>query len=320
MVATTKPRLCISLCQRFGALTDEAVRNGTIKKVEKRGNVGEPSKDRNGRDDNKRTRTVNDFATTVNHVGRENMDSGQLVEIDKIIKGCKLEIKGHIFDIDLIPFGHGSFDVIIDDLNLPPQDIRGACKKHLEMLVLELLKKEKVYAKFSKCECWLREVQFLRHVINGNEIHVDPSKTEAVKNWKAPRTLIEGDVRTLKIDEAHMSKYSVHPGADKKYYDLRDRQSNQSSYGLSQQPEIPIWKWEGIAMDFVTKLPKTNSGHDTIWVIIARFTSRFWQSMQEALGTRLDMSTTYHPQTDGQSERTIQNLGRTCLEACVPRL
>ncbi|GKF71301.1 hypothetical protein Tco_0207415, partial [Tanacetum coccineum] len=53
-------------------LTDEAVRNGSIKKVEKRGNVGEPRKDKNVRDDNKRTRTVNAFATTVNPVGREN--------------------------------------------------------------------------------------------------------------------------------------------------------------------------------------------------------------------------------------------------------
>ncbi|GJU13512.1 hypothetical protein Tco_1135908 [Tanacetum coccineum] len=57
--------------QISGALTDEAVRNGSIKKVEKRGNVGEPSKDRSGRDDNKRTRTENAFAT-VNPVGREN--------------------------------------------------------------------------------------------------------------------------------------------------------------------------------------------------------------------------------------------------------
>ncbi|GKC07485.1 hypothetical protein Tco_0999095, partial [Tanacetum coccineum] len=59
----------------FGALTDEAVRNGSIKKVEKRGNVGEPSKDKNGRDDNKRARTGNAFATTVNPVGRENMST-----------------------------------------------------------------------------------------------------------------------------------------------------------------------------------------------------------------------------------------------------
>nr|GFD06400.1 hypothetical protein [Tanacetum cinerariifolium] len=55
-----------------GALTDEAVWNGSIKKVEKRGNVGEPSKDKNGRDDNKRTRTGNAFATTVSPVEREN--------------------------------------------------------------------------------------------------------------------------------------------------------------------------------------------------------------------------------------------------------
>ncbi|GJY82549.1 reverse transcriptase domain-containing protein [Tanacetum coccineum] len=57
----------------FGALTDEAVRNGSIKNVKKRGNVGEPSKDNNARDDNKRTRTGNAFSTTANPVGRENM-------------------------------------------------------------------------------------------------------------------------------------------------------------------------------------------------------------------------------------------------------
>ncbi|GJR63442.1 putative reverse transcriptase domain-containing protein [Tanacetum coccineum] len=202
--------------------------------------------------------------------------------------------------------------------------------------------------------------------------------------WTSPRDYKKGEVRTLIMDEAHKSKYSVHPGADKMYYDLRDRYwwpgmkkdiaeyvskcltclkvkaEHQRPSGLLQQPEIPVWKWEGIAMDFVTKLPRTSSGHDTIWVIVdrltksahflpmhedykmdrlarlylneivarhgvpisiisdrdSRFTSRFWQSMQEALGTRLDMSTTYHPQTDGQSERTIQTL-EDMLRACV---
>ncbi|GJU25936.1 putative reverse transcriptase domain-containing protein [Tanacetum coccineum] len=78
---------------------------------------------------------------------------------------------------------------------------------------------------------------------------------------------LKGDVRTLIMDEAHKSKYSVHPGADKMYYDLKDRPS-----GLLQQPEIPEWKWERIARDFVTKLPRTSSGHDTIWVIMDRLT------------------------------------------------
>ncbi|GJW45720.1 putative reverse transcriptase domain-containing protein [Tanacetum coccineum] len=72
MVAATEPKTIQKAVQISGALTDEAVRNGSIKKVEKRGNVGEPSKDKNGRDDNKRARTGNAFATTVNPVGREN--------------------------------------------------------------------------------------------------------------------------------------------------------------------------------------------------------------------------------------------------------
>ncbi|GKE57640.1 putative reverse transcriptase domain-containing protein [Tanacetum coccineum] len=55
-------------------------------------------------------------------------------------------------------------------------------------LVLELLRKEKLYAKFSKCEFWLQEVHFLGHVVNQSGIYVDPSKVEAVKNWKAPTT------------------------------------------------------------------------------------------------------------------------------------
>nr|GEU88160.1 putative reverse transcriptase domain-containing protein [Tanacetum cinerariifolium] len=104
-------------------------RNGSIKKVEKKGNVEEPSKDNNVRDDNKRTKIRNVFATIVNPVGRENagawpkcttcfryeikIASGKLVKIDKVIKGCRLEIEGHVFDIDLLPFRHESFDVII---------------------------------------------------------------------------------------------------------------------------------------------------------------------------------------------------------------
>ncbi|GKA10101.1 hypothetical protein Tco_0689534 [Tanacetum coccineum] len=66
MVAATELKTIQKAMQISSALTDEAVRNGSIKKVEKRGNVGEPSKDKNGRDDNKRIRTVNAFATTLN--------------------------------------------------------------------------------------------------------------------------------------------------------------------------------------------------------------------------------------------------------------
>nr|GEX65195.1 putative reverse transcriptase domain, ribonuclease H-like domain, aspartic peptidase domain protein [Tanacetum cinerariifolium] len=92
----------------------------------------------------------------------------------------------------------------------------------------------------------------------------------------------------------------------------------QKPFGLLVQPEIPMWKWERITMYFVMKLPKTSHGHDTIWVIVDRLTksthfipTRETDSMEtltSALGTQLDMSTSYHPETDGKSERTIHTL------------
>ncbi|GJU09462.1 putative reverse transcriptase domain-containing protein, partial [Tanacetum coccineum] len=76
---------------------------------------------------------------------------------------------------------------------------------------------------------------------------------------------LKGEVRTLIMDEAHKPKYSVHPGADKMYYDLRDK------YWWPEMKK-DLAKYEGIAMDFMTKLPRTSIGHDTIWVIVDRLT------------------------------------------------
>ncbi|GKG30197.1 putative reverse transcriptase domain-containing protein, partial [Tanacetum coccineum] len=84
---------------------------------------------------------------------------------------------------------------------------------------------------------------------------------------------------------------------------LKVKAEHQRPSGLLQQPEIPIVARHGVSISII-------SDRDS------RFTSRFWQSMPEALGTRLDMSTAYHPQTDGQSERTIQTL-KDMLKACV---
>nr|GFB07805.1 putative reverse transcriptase domain-containing protein [Tanacetum cinerariifolium] len=105
---------------------------------------------------------------------------------------------------------------------------------------------------------------------------------------------------------------------------------HQKLSGLLVQPKIPEWKWDNITMDFVTKLPKSSQGYDTIWEVVTRhgipvsiisdrdprFTSNFWRSLQNALGTRLDMSTAYHPKTDGPSERSIQTL-EDMLRACA---
>ncbi|GJU96738.1 putative reverse transcriptase domain-containing protein, partial [Tanacetum coccineum] len=79
--------------------------------------------------------------------------------------------------------------VFIDDI-LIYSKYKEEYEVHLK-LVLELLKKKKLFAKFSKCEFWLQEVHFLKHMVNNNGIHVDPSKIEALKNWKVPNTRSE---------------------------------------------------------------------------------------------------------------------------------
>ncbi|GJU91360.1 hypothetical protein Tco_1303783 [Tanacetum coccineum] len=89
---------------------------------------------------------------------------------------------------------------------------------------------------------------------------------------------LKGDARTLIIDEAYKSKYSVHLGADKMYYDLRDRFKAEQSKAICLLQHL--------------RFP-SEMGKDSNKIL-------FWQSMQEALGTRLDMSTAYHPQTDDQ--------------------
>ncbi|GKD07764.1 putative reverse transcriptase domain-containing protein, partial [Tanacetum coccineum] len=93
---------------------------------------------------------------------------------------------------------------------------------------------------------------------------------------------------------------------------LKVKYEHQKPSGLLVKHEMPQWKWDNITMDFIMKLPKTSSGYDAIWVIVDHLTKSF----QKALGTRLDMSTAYHSQIDGQSERTIQTL-EDMLRACV---
>ncbi|GJT93951.1 putative reverse transcriptase domain-containing protein [Tanacetum coccineum] len=105
-----------------------------------------------------------------------------------------------------------------------------------------------------------------------------------------------GDLRTVIMHESHKSKYSIHPGSDKMYQDMKklywwpNMKANIATYvskcltcakvkaehqrpsGLLVQPDIPQWKWDNITMDFVTKLPKSSQGYDTIWVIVDRLT------------------------------------------------
>ncbi|KAK1618755.1 hypothetical protein QYE76_024272 [Lolium multiflorum] len=372
-------------------------------------------------------------------------------------------------------------------------------EQHLE-IILETLRHHKLYAKFSKCEFWLKEVGFLGHILSAGGIAVDPAKIKTVAEWKVPTTqtevraflglagyyrrFVEGFssiarpmTQLLKKDkkfdwtdkceesfqklkarlttapilimpditkpfdvycdaskiglgcvlmqggkvisylsrqlkqheqnypthdlelaavvlalkfgvitswEAHDTLYSIHPGGTKMYQDLKEqfwwhgmkreigsyiakcdicqrvKAEHQRPAGLLQPLQIPEWKWDSVGMDFITGLPKSSKGNDSIWVVVDRltkvahfipvkttyqgpklaelyisrivtlhgtpksivsdrgsqFTSRFWQKVHEGLGTRLNFSTAYHPQTDGQTERVNQIL-EDMLRACV---
>ncbi|GJZ25212.1 putative reverse transcriptase domain-containing protein [Tanacetum coccineum] len=333
--------------------------------------------------------------------------------------------------------GHYEFQVMPFGLTMAPCGIlwdSNESRVARPYLDNQLLKKEKLYAKFSKSRpFWLESVQFLSHVINNKGVHVDPAKREkvivyasrqlkkheenymthdlelgavvfALRLWRhylyGTKCTVYTDHKSLQyildqnklnmrqrtMDEL-LSDYDceiryIYENINaqtkamkeenvkaenlgrliKPIFELRsdEKAEHQKPSGLLQQPEIPEWKWEKITMDFVSGLPRTPSGYDSIWVIVDRltksahflpmkktdsieklaqlylkeivckhgvptsiisdrdslFTSRFWKSLQEAMGTQLDMSTAYHPETDGQSERTIQTL-EDMLRACV---
>nr|GEZ50641.1 reverse transcriptase domain-containing protein [Tanacetum cinerariifolium] len=105
-----------------------------------------------------------------------------------------------------------------------------------------------------------------------------------------------GDLRSVIMHESHKSKYSIHPGFEKMYQDMKKlywwpnmkadiatyvskcltcakvKAEHQRPSGLLVKHAIPVWKWDNITMDFITKLPKSSQGFETIWVIVDRLT------------------------------------------------
>jgi hypothetical protein len=195
------------------------------------------------------------------------------------------------------------------------------------------------------------------------------------------------DLKKKILDEAHISKFSMHPGSTKMYHDLkplywwtrmkreiaqyvsecdtcqRIKASHLKSAGALQPLSIPSWKWDDIDMDFLVGLPNTSRHHSSILVIVdrltkvahflpvhttdkaqkyaelyidrivclhglpwtivsdrgAQFVARFWEQLQESLGTKLIRSSAYHPQTAGQTERVneiLEDMLRACAIDC----
>nr|GEV16526.1 putative reverse transcriptase domain-containing protein [Tanacetum cinerariifolium] len=307
-----------------GALTDEAVRNGSIKKVEKRGNVGEPSKgawpkcttcnsyhapggpchtcfkcnrpshlEKDYRGVPRNTNPVNarnppvracyECSSTdhvrlacpklnraqgpegnrpnqvaANNGGIEPSDLGFRYEIDKVIKGCKQEIDGHVFDIDLIPFGHGSFEVIIGER--PEEKAR----------FLMGVKKQK-------------DIVFVRDFL---EVFSDDlSGLPSIREIKFRVELIPGTTTIAK------SPYRLAPSELEELILAAQKEAVDEFCKIAKRLRLSI------------RGPLSCSSPKIL-------------SMQEALETRLDMSMIYHPLTDGQSERTIHTL-KDMLRACV---
>nr|GFA67813.1 reverse transcriptase domain-containing protein [Tanacetum cinerariifolium] len=202
----------------------------------------------------------------------------------------------------------------------------------------------------------IKEENFINEDMHGmiNKLEPRADGTLCLNNrsW-IPRI---SDLRALILHESHKTKYSIHPGSDKMYQDLK-----RLYWWPNMKAEIATYVSKCLTCEKVKiEYQKPSAGHDTIWVIVnrltksahflpmreddtlekltrqylkevvsrhevpvsiildrdGRFTSNFWRSLNKALGTRLDMSTAYHSETDGQSERTIQTL-EDMLRACV---
>nr|GEX83628.1 reverse transcriptase domain-containing protein [Tanacetum cinerariifolium] len=280
--------------------------------------------------------------------------------------------------------------VFIDDILIYSKD-KEEHEEHLKT-ILELLKREQLYAKFSKCDFWLESVQFLGHVINSEGVHVDHAKITAIKNWATPTTptkklccapilaLPEGsddfvvycDASLRGFGAVLMQREKVIAYASRQ---LRTHEENYTTHDLELGAVVFALRWIELLSDYDCKIrnhpgkanvvadalsrkerepirvkalvmtihpslhdqirnaqseamEKKNVKAENLGRLIkpifkihpdgtrdSKFTSRFWRSLQEALGTRIDMSTTYHPETDGQIEFSYNNSYHASIKA-----
>nr|GEU70582.1 putative reverse transcriptase domain-containing protein [Tanacetum cinerariifolium] len=294
-----------------------------------------------------------------------NLRSGyhQLRVRDKDIPKTAFRTRYKHYEFQVMPFGLTSAPAVFKDL------MNRMCKPYLDKFVIVFIDAILIYSRNKEEHAnYLRIIMELLRKEKFQGLHVDPAKIEAVKNWASPTTPTKicqflglGGYyrRFIKYFSKIAKSLTILTQKDKKmaFQILKQKlyeapilalpegndnfvvycdasiQECQKPFSLLIQPKIPIWKWERITMDFVTKLPRTSNGHDTIWVIVDRltksahfiptretermdtltwlyikevisryrvpisiisdrdshFTSRFWQSLQNALGKALTM-------------------------------
>nr|GEW49126.1 putative reverse transcriptase domain-containing protein [Tanacetum cinerariifolium] len=175
----------------------------------------------------------------------------------------------------------GSFCMCIDYCELNKLKNKEEHEEHLKQ-ILELLKKKELYAKFSKCEFWIPRVQFLRHVIDRKGIHVDPAKIESIKDLASPKSpteihqslgleILEAQTEALKPENLSAKDVGGMLKKDLPKEKLKPRVDG--TLCLNNRSCVSCFgDLRTLIMDFITKLPKTINGYNTIWVIVDRLT------------------------------------------------
>ncbi|GJS10417.1 putative reverse transcriptase domain-containing protein [Tanacetum coccineum] len=209
--------------------------------------------------------------------------------------------------------------VFIDDILIYSRN-KEEHADHLR-IILKLLRKEKLYAKFSKCDFWISIVQFLRHLIDSQGLHVDPTKIEAVKNWASPTTPTEIrqflGLASLRICQYYRRfinwkrrlLFTVMPSTTPRIGELCINAKGETSLQhILDQKELNMRQrcWLELLVDYDCEIRYHPGKANVVTDALSR--KERIKPLRYALGTQLDMSMAYHPETDGQNERTIQTL------------